>query len=140
MDFKIEEVKKVWGSERWIVNNDFYCGKILTINKMFRSSLHYHKNKTETFYVIRGQVLLEVDDNAYMLTPGNAVDVYPGQKHRFTGLENSEMIEFSTHHEEEDSYRETKSSEVLIKDIDGINEKIYLTRNNNGAIRRYTQK
>jgi hypothetical protein len=29
--------------------------------------------------------------------------------HRFSGLEDSEIIEFSTHHEDEDSYRQERS-------------------------------
>ena len=39
--------------------------------------------------------------------------IHPGEKHRFTGLENSEIIEFSTHHIEEDSYRDEASGRVL---------------------------
>ena len=119
------KVEKVWGSEKWIVNNDLYCGKILSLKKMFRCSLHYHKNKTETFYVLKGQVLLEVDDNAYMLSPGSAVDIYPNQKHRFTGLKDSQIIEFSTHHEDSDSYRDEESKKlseeefsILLKEVE----------------------
>jgi mannose-6-phosphate isomerase-like protein (cupin superfamily) len=129
-------VKKVWGSEKWIVNNDLYCGKVLTLKKMFRCSIHHHKKKTETFYVSKGQVLLEVDDNAYMMLPGDAVDVLVGQNHRFTGLEDSEIFEFSTHHEDEDSYRKIASGEVGTGDIEALNRKIYLTRDNNEVIRR----
>ncbi len=129
-------VEKKWGSEKWIVNNNLYCGKILTLKKMFRCSIHHHKKKTETFYVTKGQVLLEVDDNAYILIPGDAVDVLPDQDHRFTGLEESEIIEFSTHHEDEDSYRKVESGEVRTNDIDDVNRKIHLARNNNEAVRR----
>ncbi len=48
----IKKVNKVWGSEEWIVNNSTYCGKILNIKKGYRSSIHYHKNKHETFYLL----------------------------------------------------------------------------------------
>ncbi len=129
-------VEKIWGSEKWIVNNDLYCGKVLTLKKMFRCSIHHHKKKTETFYVTKGEVLLEVDDNAYILLPGDAIDVFIGQDHRFTGLEKSEIMEFSTHHEDEDSYRKVDSGEVRTNDIDDVNKKIHLTRDNNEAIRR----
>ena len=33
-------------------------------------------------------------------------------QHRFTGIEDSEIVEFSTHHMEDDSYRETQSGKV----------------------------
>jgi quercetin dioxygenase-like cupin family protein len=98
-------VKKNWGSEEWIVNRD-YCGKKLTLNKGFRCSMHYHKNKDETFYILKGKVLLELENKKYILKPGDSMLVQPNQKHRFTGLEDSEIMEFSTHHEDEDSYRE----------------------------------
>ncbi len=54
----IKIVTKEWGEERWIVNRD-YCGKLLILKKGFRCSLHYHKNKDETFYVNKGKVLME---------------------------------------------------------------------------------
>jgi len=38
-------------------------------------------------------------------------------KHRFTGLENSEIMEFSTHHEDEDSYRDELSGKVDLNKI-----------------------
>lgn len=101
-----KNVKKVWGSEEWIVNTEEYCGKILNLNKGFRCSMHYHKNKDETFYIIEGKVLLEHDGKMKILKTGDIQRIEPGQKHRFTGLKNSKIIEFSTYHEDSDSYRE----------------------------------
>ena len=46
------------------------------------------------------------------LRPGMKQHVRPGDTHRFTGLEESEIIEFSTHHVEEDSYRNEPSGRV----------------------------
>ena len=100
-----KEVPKAWGKEVWIVNRD-YCGKKLILNKGFRCSMHHHKNKDETFYILKGKVLLELGENKQIMLPGESMLVEPHQKHRFTGLEDSEIMEFSTHHEDEDSYRE----------------------------------
>lgn len=97
-------VPKVWGEEHWIVNRD-YCGKKLILKKGHRCSLHYHKNKDEVFYVIRGRLLLELGGEELILVPGDHRRVAPGTVHRFSGLEDSEIIEFSTHHEDSDSYR-----------------------------------
>jgi len=100
-----KEVPKAWGKEIWLVNRD-YCGKILILNKGFRCSMHHHKNKDETFYVSKGKVFLELGNKKLIMKQGDSMLVKPNTKHRFTGLENSEIIEFSTHHEDEDSYRE----------------------------------
>lgn len=104
--------KKVWGREEWIVNTDKYCGKILELNKGYRCSMHYHKNKDETFYILGGEVLLELNGSSRVMKKGDIQRIEPWIKHRFTGLKKSKIIEFSTHHEEEDSYRETQSGKV----------------------------
>jgi len=101
----MKEVKKVWGKEIWIANYD-YCGKKLVLNKSYRCSMHHHKNKDETFYILKGKVLMEADNEKRIMLPGDSLRITPGMKHRFTGLEDSEIMEFSTHHEDSDSYRE----------------------------------
>lgn len=111
-----KKVQKVWGYEEWIVNSD-YCGKKLVLNKSYRCSMHYHKNKDETFYILEGRVLMETNENKQIMFPGDSIHITPMLKHRFTGLENSVMIEFSTHHEEEDSYREEESGKIDINKL-----------------------
>jgi mannose-6-phosphate isomerase-like protein (cupin superfamily) len=108
---KIPVYPKVWGEEHWIVNRD-YCGKKLILKKGFRCSIHYHKIKDEMFYVLSGKVLIEVDGRSHVLNPGDRQLITPDVKHRFTGLQDSEIMEFSTHHMEEDSYRDEPSGEV----------------------------
>jgi len=105
----VNYVEKEWGHEEWIVNNDLYCGKKLVLKKGYRCSLHYHKLKDETFYVLSGKILFETDykgvKNSSVVMAGDIVPIPITMIHRFTGLENSEIIEFSTHHREDDSYR-----------------------------------
>jgi quercetin dioxygenase-like cupin family protein len=103
--YKPEKVEKVWGKELWIANNNEYCGKILILNKGYRCSIHYHKIKDETFYILIGKVLMEVSGESCVMEPGDAVHLTPGIYHRFTGLDDSQIAEFSTHHEDDDSYR-----------------------------------
>lgn len=98
--------KKVWGSEEWIVNTPEYCGKILNLNSGFRCSMHYHQKKDETFYLIEGKILLEYGSKRRIMVPGESQRIEPGVSHRFTGLDDSRIVEFSTHHEESDSYRQ----------------------------------
>jgi len=111
-NLEIKIVIKVWGSEEWIVNTDKYCGKILRLKEGYRCSYHHHKNKDETFYVLSGKVLLELEDSGIILNAGDSQRIFPKQNHRFTGLARSDMVEFSTHHEDSDSYRETESEKI----------------------------
>ncbi len=112
----IPRYPKVWGEEHWIVNRE-YCGKKLILRKGFRCSLHYHQNKDEVFYILSGRVLLEVGESFRVLGPGDHQHIAPGVVHRFWGLEDAAMIEFSTHHEDEDSYRVEVSGAFAAEDL-----------------------
>lgn len=104
-DEDVSIVPKVWGYEKWLENNDRYCCKLLVINKGYQCSLHYHKMKDEMFYVSKGHVRLESDGKISHMREGYFARIKPGTKHRFRGIEDSVVIEVSTHHEESDSYR-----------------------------------
>ena len=115
MKTKPERHEKGWGYEEWIVNNKLYCGKILHFWKGKKFSLHYHNLKDETFYVISGKfsaIFYEsLEDYAKKkstfleLAKGDTIHIKPGVLHRLTALEEGEIIEFSTEHFEDDSYR-----------------------------------
>lgn len=49
-----ELVPKKWGTERWFVNFDKYCGKELFVGKGHCFSYHYHRVKEETFFIKSG--------------------------------------------------------------------------------------
>lgn len=119
-------VDKAWGSEEWIVNNDLYCGKILRINPGFMCSMHYHKVKTETFYIATGRVALEIFPLSqwnfagvkeirgiitHPLDAGESWTISPYTPHRFRSLDpaGSIVIEFSTKHDDADVVRLTDS-------------------------------
>jgi mannose-6-phosphate isomerase-like protein (cupin superfamily) len=106
---------KGWGYEKWIVNNQLYCGKLLFFNENKKCSFHFHKIKTETFYLQSGliKVLHSFGDDIrqteeVVLEPGDSFHVPVGLRHQMIALENSELFEFSTQHFEEDSYRIVK--------------------------------
>lgn len=46
----------------------------------------------------------------YILERGQSLEIPRGLRHLFYGLQNSFIFEFSTHHEDSDSYRLTESS------------------------------
>lgn len=108
----VEIVPKLWGYEKWLENNDKYCCKLLILHKGYQCSLHYHNEKDEMFYVSKGHVRLETDGKVIYMKEGNFARILPGTKHRFRGIEDSVIIEVSTHHEEEDSHRIEESRKV----------------------------
>jgi mannose-6-phosphate isomerase-like protein (cupin superfamily) len=122
-------VEKAWGREIIIANRAF-CGKVMQLRRGFRCSMHYHREKDETFLVTAGKVRVEIGQpgtaehdartrrlQVVVLSPGHSIDVPPLTLHRFTGLEDSEFVEFSTHDEPEDSYRVEPSGPVPRADL-----------------------
>ncbi len=110
----LKKVKKLWGSEEWLVNNEKYCAKFLNLEKGFKCSLHSHKKKDETFYVLEGRVLIEGEGNTTtILYKNGSIRIKPGEVHRFYALtERAKILEVSTHHDDEDSYRLEKSRKI----------------------------
>jgi len=106
---------KSWGKEEWFENNEKYCGKKLTVNNGFWSSkgkFHYHKIKDETFFIIFGQLKLDVEVEGVIrrliLEPGSSYRIKPFIRHRFTATNFQPVcvfIEVSTTHRDDDSYR-----------------------------------
>jgi len=105
-------VNKGWGWERWIVNNEEYCGKLLFFNSGKKCSWHYHKLKDEVFYLQSGKMMIYYSDEDDLseaiqleLNPGDNFHVYRGLRHQMLAIEDSELFEFSTQHFDSDSYR-----------------------------------
>ena len=108
----MKHVDKGWGWERWIVNCEEYCGKLLFFESEKRCSWHFHKLKDEVFYLQSGLMIVkysEEDDieNAQqiVLNPGDNFHVYRGLRHQMIALQDSELFEFSTQHFDSDSHR-----------------------------------
>jgi len=55
---------------------------------------------------------MEVAGTMSTMYPGDVIDINPKEDHRFTGLEDSIILEVSTQHFEMDSYRKTKSEKI----------------------------
>lgn len=112
--YKPEFHSKGWGYEEWIVNNEKYCGKMLHIDQDKACSLHFHIKKHETFYVNKGVIeltLIYADGSSkdLILQEGACFEIPPGLIHRFTAIyDSATIVEFSTQHFEEDSYRVKK--------------------------------
>lgn len=103
---------KGWGFEKWITNNELYCGKLLYFVKGRKCSWHFHEVKDEVLYVQSGSVVLKFSDDdsileadEIVLARGDSFRVRPKLRHQMFALEDTEIFEISTTHFDEDSIR-----------------------------------
>jgi quercetin dioxygenase-like cupin family protein len=108
----IKFVPKGWGFEKWIINCEEYCGKLLYFVKGKKCSWHYHELKDEVFYVQSGKIQVRYSHkdnidkaNVTILEKGDNFHVSRGLRHQMEALEDTELFEFSTQHFDSDSYR-----------------------------------
>ena len=106
-------VKKGWGYELIWATNEKYCGKIMVFEKagnMF--SMHFHKEKDESWFVNNGKFKLRYIDTATAtlhevdLKEGDVWHNPPLLPHQLIALEDgSSVTEVSTPDSVEDNYR-----------------------------------
>ena len=107
------KVDKGWGFEIIWATNDKYAGKILVFEKEgSKFSMHFHREKDETWFVNAGQFKLiwcDTKTATYHEKILNEGDVWrnpPLQPHQLIALTpNSMIIEVSTPDSVEDNYR-----------------------------------
>jgi mannose-6-phosphate isomerase-like protein (cupin superfamily) len=104
-------VEKGWGSELIWATNDKYCGKMLKFNTGARFSMHFHREKDETWYVLDGKFIVKCietkDASQYEreLNPGDVWRNTPLLPHQIICIEAGTIIEVSTPDSVEDNYR-----------------------------------
>lgn len=115
---EVKFVLKDWGWEKIITNNEEYCGKLLFIKKDCCISLQHHKKKDETFYLFSGKLkskFINLEDLSdpkdipvVIMNPGDVKHVPIGLVHQLFAEEDSLIIEISTQHFDDDTYRISK--------------------------------
>lgn len=106
-------VKKGWGYELIWATNDKYCGKIMVFEKAGNKfSMHFHKEKDETWFVNNGRFKLRYIDTATAtlfekeLKEGDTWRNSPLLPHQLEALEDgSSITEVSTPDSIDDNYR-----------------------------------
>jgi mannose-6-phosphate isomerase-like protein (cupin superfamily) len=121
---RFDIIQKGWGYEKIIVNEKDYCGKVLYFLKDEKTSMHYHINKHETFYVLSGEFDIKIiytKDASHVkhhLTAGMKLPISQNTPHQIIALTCGEIIEFSSHDDPMDSYRiEEGSSQTKNKKV-----------------------
>ncbi len=97
----VRRVEKPWGYELIFAHTESYVGKLLHIEPGAALSLQFHHRKDETFFVARGGIDLQVEEDGRMvqqgLAEGESYHVTPGTKHRMVaGASGCELFEVST--------------------------------------------
>lgn len=106
-------VQKGWGYEVIWATNDKYCGKLLVFTKPGgKFSMHFHREKEETWFVNAGQFLLKYIDTKtaeqkeLVLKEGDVWHNPPLQPHQLIAMQAESIIfEVSTPDSIEDNYR-----------------------------------
>lgn len=109
-------VSKGWGREIVFASMPDYCGKLLCFNKGYKFSAHFHDKKSESFYVLSGRIrfthydLTNADRCTRELGAGEVVDIPRLCVHQVEAMEDAVIIEASTEHRDEDSFRVGKGA------------------------------
>lgn len=104
-------VEKGWGSEEIWVTNDYYCSKFLHFNEGAKFSMHFHREKQETWRIMSGKFLLKTIDTKdarvweFVAEAGRVIHNNPLEPHQVVCLEAGTILEVSTPDSVEDNYR-----------------------------------
>lgn len=106
-------VKKKWGLEIILANNNNYCLKYLIFYKNKSMSFHYHEIKTELWHCIYGDLECIIEKNKknkkIKFSEGSKIEIEPLTKHQLISNKNSIVVEVSTKDFSEDNFRITSS-------------------------------
>jgi mannose-1-phosphate guanylyltransferase len=92
-----ELIKKPWGQEEIIAQNDRYAVKQITVFEQHRISLQYHRYKHETWIIEKGRGAMTLGKEMRSSRPGMVVDIPPNTIHRiFAGKGDTVLLEVST--------------------------------------------
>ncbi len=104
-------VEKGWGHELIWATNDRYCGKMMHFNTGARFSMHFHREKEETWYVQSGQFVVRwidtktAEQHEQILVEGAVWHNPPCMPHQLVCLQEGTVVEVSTPDSVEDNYR-----------------------------------
>lgn len=97
LDFGLGKFDEVGLIEYWISNETEagYCGKYLFVFDGQTCPMHHHREKMETFFLVKGRVRMMLDGEERIMEPGGVLPVKVGLKHSFTGIGPALLLELS---------------------------------------------
>lgn len=96
-DFGLGDFYRTGLIECWIANEieAGYCGKFLFLFDRQTCPCHYHREKLETFFIVKGAVEMSCDGNCRRMKPGDVLLVECGKPHQFRGNGPALILEIS---------------------------------------------
>lgn len=104
-------VEKGWGREEIWADEIDYCGKNLVFEEGKCCSMHFHRNKDETWFVQSGQFrIIWIDTKtgstaSKTIRPGDTWRNAPLVPHQLFCEKAGTIVEVSTHDDPDDNYR-----------------------------------
>lgn len=100
--------EKYWGRIETIMSEDVAAKRIL-VRKGGQSSLEFHVDKRESYYIHSGLLKLglrigRAENHSIVMSPGDSFDVRPGLMHMRMALEDTVIVEVSTKDSDMDSF------------------------------------
>jgi mannose-6-phosphate isomerase-like protein (cupin superfamily) len=97
LDFGLGDFSRIGLIEYWIANelDAGYCGKYLFVFDGQTCPTHHHRDKMETFFLVKGRLKVELGSREMELEPGDVLPVEPGVPHSFTGIGPALLLELS---------------------------------------------
>ena len=97
LDFGLKRFEQVGLIEYWVANElkAGYCGKYLFVFDGQTCPSHSHRQKHETFYIVKGRVSMTYDGDTREMGPGDVLPVEQGKTHSFTGIGPALLLECS---------------------------------------------
>ena len=100
--------QKYWGTIETILSSDI-AGKKMSINAFGQSSLEYHVNKTEVYYIHSGELQVglrtgRAENSILTLHCGDSFVIYPGTMHMRIACSDTVVFEISTADSDADSH------------------------------------
>jgi len=108
LDFGLGDFRRIGLIEYWIANEAAagYCGKYLFVFDGQTCPRHRHRIKHETFFVVKGRMMVQCDGRRLELGEGEVLPIEPGKYHSFTGLGPALLLELSMPCQIDDNYFE----------------------------------
>jgi len=97
LDFGLGHFYKEGLIEYWIANEveEGYCGKFLFVFDGQTCPYHHHIFKHETFFVVKGNVIMNVNGKELIMRAGDIQVMHQNTGHSFTGKGDALLLEVS---------------------------------------------
>jgi len=96
-DFGLGDFEHIGETEFWIANEEQhgYCGKYMFLFSGQRCPEHMHREKHETFFIVRGEVEMTVAGSLRIMRPGDVLPLETGTLHTFRAVTDCLILEIS---------------------------------------------